>query len=363
MERELGGGGMSRVFLAEETELGRKVVIKVLPPEMGAGVSVDRFRREIQLAAKLQHPHIVPLLTAGASGDLLYYIMPFIQGESLRAKLAREGELPVPEVLRILKDVLDALAHAHEQGVVHRDMKPDNVLLSGKHALVTDFGVAKAVSESTGDHSLTSLGVALGTPTYMSPEQAAADPHVDHRADIYAVGAMAYEMLTGRPPFTGANVQAVLTAHITQAPDPVTRYRETVPAALNELILRCLAKKAADRWQRADDLIPQVDALLTPSGGVTPSGTQPVQAVGTERTGRAETDKTYEGVGRASPMRVAAMFALASVGVLAIVYALVQALGLPDWVFWAAIGLMAAGLPIMLLTRHREPQRAIATMT
>ena len=363
IERELGGGGMSRVFLAEEVDLGRKVVIKVLPPEMGAGVNVDRFRREIQLAAKLQHPHIVPLLTAGASGDLLYYIMPFIQGESLRAKLAREGELPVLEVLRILKEVLDALAHAHEQGVVHRDIKPDNVLLSGKHALVTDFGVAKAVSESTGGSHLTSLGVALGTPTYMSPEQAAADPHVDHRADIYAVGAMAYEMLCGRPPFTGTNVQALLSAHITQAPDPVTRYRETVPAALNELILRCLAKKAADRWQRAEDLIPQVDALLTPSGGVTPSSTQPVQAVGADRTGRMETDKTYEGVERAGSMRVAALFSASSLIVLFIVYFIVQFAGLPDWVFYAAIALLAAGLPIMLLTGRKEQQRAIATLT
>jgi serine/threonine-protein kinase len=170
---------------------------------MAAGVNVERFQREIQLAAKLQHPHVVPLLTAGARGDLLYYVMPFIKGESLRAKLAREGELPVGEALRILKDVADALAYAHDEGVVHRDIKPDNVLLSGNHAVVTDFGVAKAVSASTGESSLTSLGVALGTPAYMAPEQAAADPNVDHRADLYALGALAYEMLTARPPFDG----------------------------------------------------------------------------------------------------------------------------------------------------------------
>ncbi|HEX9582794.1 MAG TPA: serine/threonine-protein kinase, partial [Gemmatimonadales bacterium] len=160
VERELGGGGMSRVFLAEEVELARKVVVKVLPPEMAAGVNADRFRREIQLAARLQHPHVVPLLTAGAQGDLLYYVMPFIKGESLRAKLAREGELPVGEAARILRDVSDALAYAHSEGVVHRDIKPDNVMISGNHALVTDFGVAKAVSESTGGSHLTSLGVA-----------------------------------------------------------------------------------------------------------------------------------------------------------------------------------------------------------
>ena len=205
IERELGGGGMSRVFLAEDVKLARKVVVKVLPPEMAASVNQDRFRREIQLAARLQHPHVVPLLSANASGDLLWYVMPFIEGESLRAKLAREGELPVAEAVRLLREVTDALAYAHEQGVVHRDIKPDNVMVSRGHALVTDFGVAKAVSESGNASGLTSLGVALGTPAYMAPEQASADPHVDHRADLYALGAVAYEMLAGRPPFTGGN--------------------------------------------------------------------------------------------------------------------------------------------------------------
>jgi serine/threonine-protein kinase len=252
IEGELGGGGMSRVFLAEDVELDRRVVIKVLPPEMGAGVNVERFQREIKLAASLQHPHIVPLLTAGSSGDLLYYVMPFIEGESLRVKLSREGELPVRDVLWILKEVADALSYAHEHGVVHRDIKPDNVLLSGKHAVVTDFGVAKAVSTSTGGQSLTSLGMALGTPAYMAPEQAAGDPNVDHRADIYALGALAYEMLCGRPPFTGGNPQAILSAQVTQQPDPVITHRGAVPAALNAFVLRCLEKKAADRWQTAE---------------------------------------------------------------------------------------------------------------
>ena len=195
LERELGGGGMSRVFVAEETSLGRKVVVKVLPHDLAATVNVERFRREIQLAARLQHPHIVPVLAAGISDGLPYYTMPFIEGESLRAKLARSGELPVPEAAKILRDVLSALSYAHEHGVVHRDIKPDNVLLTGSHAVVTDFGVAKALSASTNPgSSLTSLGVALGTPAYMAPEQAAADPATDHRADLYGVGAMAYEM-------------------------------------------------------------------------------------------------------------------------------------------------------------------------
>src|SRR6266849_645612 len=213
IERELGGGGMSRIFLAKEVRLERTVVVKVLAPQLAAGVSVDRFEREIHLAAKLQHPHIVPLLTAGAAGDLLYYVMPHIEGASLRARLAHDHELPVAETVRILRDVVDALAYAHAQGIVHRDIKPANVLLSGEHALVTDFGVAKAVAASGKDSTLTSLGVALGTPAYMAPEQAAGDPHVDARADLYAVGVVAYEMLAGRLPFTASSPQAMLAAH------------------------------------------------------------------------------------------------------------------------------------------------------
>ncbi|HZZ34631.1 MAG TPA: serine/threonine-protein kinase, partial [Caulobacteraceae bacterium] len=169
VEQELGGGGMSRVFLAEETRLARRVVVKVLPPELAAEISVDRFNREIQLSASLQHPHIVPLLAAGGSAHVLYYTMPFVEGEALRTRLAREGELPVRDAVRILKDVADALAYAHARGIVHRDIKPDNVLLSGNHAVVADFGVAKAVSQAKGQSGLTSVGVALGTPAYMAP--------------------------------------------------------------------------------------------------------------------------------------------------------------------------------------------------
>jgi eukaryotic-like serine/threonine-protein kinase len=359
VERELGGGGMSRVFLAQDVDLGRRVVIKVLPPDMAAGVNVDRFRREIQLAARLQHPHIVPLLTAGASGDLLYYVMPFIEGESLRAKLAREGELPVAEALRVLRDVADALSYAHGQQVVHRDIKPDNVLLSGKHALVTDFGVAKAVAESTGKQTLTSMGVALGTPAYMAPEQAVADPHVDHRADIYALGVLAYEMLSGRLPFAATTAQAMLAAHVTEAPEPVTRHRTAVPEGLNQLILRCLEKKPADRWQRVEELAPHIESLLTPStGGITPTATQPhLAATGAGALGAAAA------AARARSLRVGALFGLAAIGVLAIAYGVVQVAGLPYWVLYGAVVLLAIGLPIVLLTGRRERARAIATMT
>ena len=354
LERELGGGGMSRVFLAEEVALARKVVIKVLPPEMAAGVNQERFRREIQLAARLQHPHIVPLLAAGSAGDVLWYAMPFIEGESMRVKLAR-GELPVTEAVRILREVADALAYAHGQGVVHRDIKPDNVLLSGRHALVTDFGVAKAVSESTGAHTLTSLGLALGTPAYMAPEQASADPNVDHRADLYALGAMAYEMLAGHPPFSGMSAQSILASHITQTPVTISSHRPAVPAALNAIVMRCLEKRPADRWQSADELMPHLDALLTTSGGMTPTGA--VASVPTISSG------TEAALRRGHPVRVALLFGIGSLVVLAMVNLLVNRLGLPSWVLYAAAGLLLLGLPIMLATSVRERKRLLAHTT
>jgi len=269
VERELGGGGMSRVFLAEETRLARKVVVKVLPPELAAEISVDRFNREIQLSASLQHPHIVPLLAAGGEGDVLYYTMPFIEGEALRTRLAREGELPVRDAVRILKDVADALAYAHARGIVHRDIKPDNVLLSGNHALVADFGVAKAVSQAKGQSGLTSVGVALGTPAYMAPEQAAGDPNIDHRADIYAFGAMAYEMLGGRPPFTGLSPHQMLAAHIMEPVPPLTDTRPSVPPTLAELVMRCLEKNPPDRPQTAAEVYQVLESLATTSGSAT----------------------------------------------------------------------------------------------
>ena len=279
LEHELGGGGMSRVFLAHETALGRKVVVKVLLPTLAAGVSAERFRREILVVAKLQHPHIVPVHAAGESDGLPWFTMPFVEGESLRARIAREGELPIAEVLRLLRDIASALSYAHGHGVIHRDIKPDNVLLSAGSAVVADFGVAKALSDSVteGDQThLTSLGIALGTPTYMAPEQASADPAMDHRVDIYAFGVMAYEMLAGRPPFTGRNAQAMFAAHFTEAPPPLESLRPTVPAVLAGLVMRCLEKHAADRPTAADDILYVLDAVSTPSGGNPPTTEYPV---------------------------------------------------------------------------------------
>src|SRR5438034_5692412 len=341
---------MSRVFLAQEVRLGRQVVVKVLPPELAAGVSAERFEREIRLAAALQHPHIVPLLTAGSQGDLLYYVMPHITGESLRVRIAHERELPVGDTVRILRDVCDALGYAHGHGIVHRDVKPDNVLLSGKHALVTDFGVAKAVSSSsgTGGATLTSLGMALGTPAYMAPEQAAGDPNVDHRADLYAVGALGYELLTGRSPFGGLSPQGMLAAQVTAAPDPVTQHRDSVPPALANLIMRCLAKHPADRPQSAEELVSQLESMATPTGGMTPELTAGISS------------GTAAAIRRGHPARVAALYALAAIGALTLDYLLVHFLGLPDWFRLGVVALVAAGLPIMLWTGLMERRRALA---
>ncbi|HYN82609.1 MAG TPA: protein kinase [Gemmatimonadaceae bacterium] len=279
-ERELGGGGMSRVFLAEDRALERRVVVKVLKHDMAEGVSVDRFRREIQLAAKLQHPHIVPLLASGEIASTPYFTMPFIEGESLRARLSREGELPVNEAVRILRHVAAALSYAHKHGVVHRDIKPDNVMLADEFALVTDFGVAKALSASaptatTGGGGLTSLGLAIGTPAYMAPEQAVADPNVDHRADIYSWGIMAYEMLTGWPPFSGMSAQATLAAQAIQKPEPIQTKRPGLPPVLVDLVMRSLEKRPSDRPQTAGELLQGLDLVATSSGGTAATAVLP----------------------------------------------------------------------------------------
>ena len=279
LERELGQGGMATVYLARDLRHDRLVAVKVLRPELAATLGSERFLQEIATAARFQHPHILPLLDSGDAGGFLYYVMPYVEGESLRGRLARQGELPIHEAVKILAEVCDALAYAHARGVVHRDIKPDNVLLSGRHALVTDFGVAKALSEATGRQQLTTAGVALGTPAYMAPEQAAAEPNIDHRVDIYALGVLGYELVSGRPPFTGRTAQEVLAAHITQKPQPLCARRVACPPELESVILRCLEKLPADRWQSADELLAELEPLATPSGGTTPTATRPTPAV------------------------------------------------------------------------------------
>ena len=265
IERELDGG-MSCVFVAEDRDLARRVVIKVLHPHLAASVSVERFRREILTIAGLQHPHIVGVLRTGMADGLPYFIMPYVDGESL-AKRLTAGPMAVRDAVAILKDVARALAFAHERGVVHRDIKPGNILLAGGSAMVTDFGVAKALSSARRTdpdavgHALTTDGTSIGTLLYMAPEQAAADPDIDGRADIYSLGVTAYEMLTGSPPFAGLSARAMLAARMSTLPPAVSEVRTDVPAELNDLIMRCLATDPADRPGNAQDV---VDALEQP---------------------------------------------------------------------------------------------------
>ena len=264
IERELGGGGMSRVVLARDARLDRRVVVKLLPPSVTATLSAERFKREIMLAAALQHPNIVPVLSAGDFGTLPYFIMPFIEGESLRTRMQR-GPLSVREAVSILKDVARALAFAHGRGIIHRDIKPDNVLLAAGAAVVTDFGVAKAISASrqsgaqAAAGTMTGVGTSLGTPAYMAPEQAAADPATDHRADVYALGIVAYEMLTGAPPFHGRTPQALLAAQLSDKPAPLTTRRYDVSVPLSTLVMQCLEKEPGKRPKTANDVVRALD--------------------------------------------------------------------------------------------------------
>lgn len=266
LERELTGGGMSRVFVATEVSLGRKVVVKVLPPELAAGVNHERFRREIQVAAQLQHPHIVPLLSAGEQGALIWYTMPYINGHSVRDALARGERFSVRDVVRMLREVAEGLDYAHGLGVIHRDIKPGNVLIQGTHALVTDFGVSKAISAAMPASGYTSAGMAIGTPAYMAPEQIAADPAADHRMDLYALGLLAYELLTGKVPFKEASPQQTMAAQLTRDPEPVETTRADVPPALALLIKRLLAKVPDERPKSAAEVVAALDSIPTGSG-------------------------------------------------------------------------------------------------
>ena len=338
LQRELGGGGMSRVFVADETRLHRQVVVKVLSPELAQGISAERFEREIQLAASLQQANIVPILNAGESGGVPYYTMPFVEGESLRARLRGSGAMPVSQAVSVLRDVARALAYAHERGIVHRDIKPDNVLLSGGAAVVTDFGIAKAISASrtaSGDGAtLTQLGTSIGTPAYISPEQAAGDPDIDQRADIYSFGCMAYELITGQPPFTNRTPQRLMAAHMSEKPQPIGELRPDVPPMLGALVMRCLEKDAAARPQSASDLLGVLDTPISDAG----QSAMPAILLG----------------GRGMLRKALAVYAAAFVVVAVVAKAAIVGIGLPDWVFPGALVLMALGLPVILLTAYAQ---------
>ncbi len=250
LDRELGQGGMATVYLAHDLRNNRPVALKVLRPELAAILGAERFLKEIETTANLQHPHILPLFDSGEAGTFLFYVMPFVEGESLRSRLNRERQLPVPDAVRIAAEVASALDYAHRQGIIHRDIKPENILLHDGHALVADFGIALALRNAGGDR-LTETGLSLGTPHYMSPEQAMAERQLDVRTDVYSLGAVLYEMLAGEPPITGATGQAVIAKLMTERPTPLRVVRDTVPPALEEVVARALAKVPADRFPTA----------------------------------------------------------------------------------------------------------------
>jgi serine/threonine protein kinase len=245
LDRELGRGGMATVFLAMDIKHDREVAIKVLHPELSASIGADRFEREIKLAAKLQHPHILGMYDSGQADGLLYYVMPLVKGESLRDRLDREGQLPIDDAIQLILEVADALGHAHSQGIVHRDIKPENVLVANGHALVADFGIARAAQEA-GGQKLTQTGMAVGTPVYMSPEQAVGDP-VGPTSDLYSLGCMLYELLAGEPPFTAKNSQALMARHAMEAVPSIRIVRNTVPEEVEDAIFGAMAKVPADR--------------------------------------------------------------------------------------------------------------------
>ncbi len=329
---------MSRVFVAEERALGRRVVLKVLPAELGGGVSAERFAREVRLAANLQHPCIVPVLSTGAAGDVPYYTMPLVEGESLRARLSR-GTMPVSEAVKTLRDIASAMAYAHERGIVHRDIKPENVLLSRGYAVVSDFGIAKAVegartlAGANVGATITQLGAAIGTPAYMAPEQAAGDPNTDHRADVYAWGMVAHEMLGGAHPFSGrTSAQALLAAQMSERPRPLGELRADVPAQTADLVMRCLEKDPARRPQSADEIVRELDAVATPTDGR-------VDAMA-PRTSQA----------RPALARAIGIYVAAFAAALILAKAAIVGIGLPSWVLMGTVIVMTIGLPVVLFT-------------
>ncbi|MDE3151879.1 MAG: serine/threonine protein kinase, partial [Gemmatimonadota bacterium] len=260
IERELGAGGMATVYLAQDLKHDRKVALKVLRPELAAVIGAERFLSEIKTTANLQHPHILPLFDSGEAGGLLFYVMPYVEGETVRDRLTREKQLPISDALRIATEVASALDYAHRRGVIHRDIKPENILLHDGSALVADFGIALAVS-SAGGTRMTETGMSLGTPHYMSPEQAMGEREITARSDVYALACVLYEMLTGDPPFTGSTAQAIVARVLTEAPRGMKAQRHTIPPHVEAAVTRALEKLPADRFSSAAEF---ADALARP---------------------------------------------------------------------------------------------------
>ena len=332
IELELGQGGMATVYLAHDVRHDRRVAVKVLRPELSLELGADRFVREIHLAARLNHPHIMPLFDSGEAGGFLYYVMPVVEGESLRERLQQAKRLPVGDATQIAQEVAGALDYAHRHGVVHRDIKPENILLQDGHAVVADFGIGKAVSAAAqGVAALTRTGVTVGTPAYMSPEQAAGDEAIDGRSDLYSLGCVLYEMLAGEPPFTGPTAQAVIAAHLTATPRPLAELRSDTPPWVADAIARALAKDPNARFRAATAFR---DAIGAPATAAAPRP--------------------------AHPLRVPGLYGLAAALALGVVYLLTIELGLPSWVISDAVVLLLVGLPIVVATGLVERRRAVA---
>ncbi|HEV2083666.1 MAG TPA: serine/threonine-protein kinase, partial [Gemmatimonadales bacterium] len=278
IERELGRGGMATVYLAQDLKHHRRIALKVLRPELTMALGPDRFLREIEIAAQLAHPHILPVFDSGEAGGFLYYVMPYVVGESLRSRLVREGQLPVEDAVGIACEVANGLAYAHAQGIVHRDIKPENILLAEGHAVVADFGIARAFSAAatTADERSTATGLVLGTPLYMSPEQSAGHLRLDGRADIYSLGCVLYEMLAGEPPFMGPTPQSVITQHAQNSPPPLRLKRPGVPSLVEQVVVKSLHKLPADRFASASELEAALPHHQTPPESQFPTVPTPV---------------------------------------------------------------------------------------
>ena len=337
IEKVIGEGGMATVYLAEDLKHKRRVAVKVMRPELAATLGTDRFLREVEIAAQLSHPHILPMYDSGDAGGMLYYVMPYVDGESLANRIQRDGELPVPETLRLGREVAEALAYAHKRGIIHRDIKPANILLSEGHALVADFGIARAL-DAEGE-AITRTGLAIGTPQYMSPEQSTGDKTVDARTDIYALGAVLYEMLTGEPPFTGRSPQAVVARSLTERPRPLAATRDGLPHGLEETISKALARTAADRYPTATALAESLATVETGTHTPAHPGMGGLQAAPTSS---------------ARLWIVLGVIAFLALGVVAF---MAGRWGLPAWVLWAAIALAAFGGAMLVLTANAEKQR------
>jgi len=336
LEKEIGRGGMSTVYLAEDLRHGRSVAIKVLDPALSERVGRDAFLNEMQVTARLQHPLILPLYDSGSADGLLYYVMPFVEGETLRDRLRREGQLSIQEAVRIAREVADALAYAHEKQIVHRDIKPENILLTGGHAMVADFGIARAL-QLAGDRTVRIGEGVSGTPAYMSPEQAMGDSG-DARSDVYSLGCVLYEMLAGNPPFVEPTVSALMKRVLVETPVPVRNHRSSVPEPLAQIIAQCLEKIPADRWGSAAELGSALSSVQD-----------------TQRTIPAlpSPPPVYSAVG----LRVAGLllgFVLGSLSMILLARALIRQLGLPDWVLSGTVVVLALGLPVLLATLFNQ---------